>query len=324
MTIWLRVSGIFSAVLLVLIAITPLVGMRFYGDVIAFERILTTTSDIYLLDRNKRLTVNLTQTPLLNERFPSWSPQGRYLVFQRERSTQDGTLNLFLLDLHQGNQIEPLRAFLPSRAIHPSWSPDGCCIAFSVYDEVYGSNNIHILDLANGTYWNAVPSNTITQFLPAWSPDGAQLTFTGTNLVQGMQPQIYVAAPLSPTNVSNKRASGGFLKLVSSTISAAQSDWTHDSSQIVFTSAIAANSLHITDAATIGVDVPLSLLNSVEYPSVSPDGTQIVFSAPAVSTTTDSRILYLIDIDGDNLQPLLPAPTRRIVDNAPTWQPRSP
>jgi hypothetical protein len=60
--------------------------------------------------------------------FPSWSPDGRYLLFGSDRT---GVPNLFAYELESGSlrQVTNVR----TGAFHPSVSPDGRWIAFSYY-----------------------------------------------------------------------------------------------------------------------------------------------------------------------------------------------
>jgi Tol biopolymer transport system component len=56
-----------------------------------------------------------------------------------------------------------------------------------------------------------------------------------------------------------------------------------------------------------------------EYPSFSPDGTQIAFDAPAEDALGIQTAIMVAGIDGTNIRTLSTVPFRQSVH--PTWQP---
>jgi TolB protein len=150
-----------SALLALLVSIMPLAGGA--GRQIAFESDRDGNWEIYLMDVERRLAVNLTRSPY-HERSPAWSSDGASLAYY---STPDNALkgNIYIMEV-------PSRATRPFTTDGesnwmPSWSPDGKWIAYVVN---YGDMLIANLDggdihqLGRG-------------FRPSWSPDSRRVIY---------------------------------------------------------------------------------------------------------------------------------------------------
>jgi TolB protein len=112
--------------------------------------------------------------------YPSWSPDGQRIVFQRASG-------LWIIRA-DGSALRQLTTQLAS---FPSWSPDGQQIAF---DLVFGGIDVVSVD-GTGLRQLVPPDSTSYAGAPAWSPDGSMLAFHRlTALVTGSQPppRIYV------------------------------------------------------------------------------------------------------------------------------------
>ena len=97
--------------------------------------------------------------------FPSWSPDGRFLVFA---AYQEGTMDIFKKSIEGGDPVQ--LTFSPSNAMQPDWSPDGKTIAFA--SDLY-EGGIYLIGSQGGTPWQ------ISEFgrKPHWSPNGEILSF---------------------------------------------------------------------------------------------------------------------------------------------------
>jgi Tol biopolymer transport system component len=103
---------------------------------------------------------------------PSWSPDGRRIVFQ---SYRDGNYHLYTLS-PDGSGLRQLTNG-PFDHREPRFSPDGSSIAFSSDRRNLGSYGIFTLDLATGTITPRT-GTTAEEAMPAWSADGRRLAYT--------------------------------------------------------------------------------------------------------------------------------------------------
>ena len=70
-------------------------------------------------------TKTFSQASDYNDVFPSWSPDGKKIVFQSDR---DGDEEIYIMNI---NGSEPKRlTSAPGRDAHPNFSPDGKTIVF--------------------------------------------------------------------------------------------------------------------------------------------------------------------------------------------------
>jgi len=110
--------------------------------------------------------------------FPSWSPDGRYILFSRYGGDVAPEKNGLWLVSPDGGDPQQLTTAIGE---HPDWSPDGRYIAF---DGDFG-NSIQIVSASGGTPIRIVPES-IPVFRggqPKWSPDGSRIAFKeGPNL----------------------------------------------------------------------------------------------------------------------------------------------
>lgn len=117
---------------------------------------------------------NLTETPGVAERYPAWSPDGKWIAYFSDESGE------YALHLREPSGLGETRKISlgtpPSFFYSPLWSPDSKKIAYT--DKRL---NVWYLDLDKGapvrvdtnTYENPFPS-----LEPSWSPDSRWLAYT--------------------------------------------------------------------------------------------------------------------------------------------------
>jgi TolB protein len=180
--------------------ITDTIGIKQYtsfspdGKKIVFEYSSedVPNTGIYIMDADGKNTIRLSAVdpPDLNpsgtlpgqfkdnrDTQPSWSPDGKWIVFV---SYRDGNAEIYKMTPDGKNQTRLTQN--PAQDQEPSWSPDSKHIIFSSivgsnedpYAQLYvmdadGSNQIRLTDTAEG-------SNNY----PVWSPDGKKIAFSSS------------------------------------------------------------------------------------------------------------------------------------------------
>ena len=138
------------------------------------------TAEIYVMDADGGNPQHLTND-LNDDRYPSWSPNGKRIVFSSER---DGhfigefeitSSEIYLMDADGGNQ----QRLTENRKNDwsPSWSPDGKRIAFASDRKGDFENlEIYVMD-ADGGNQQKLTNNRFDDLRPSWSPDGKRIAF---------------------------------------------------------------------------------------------------------------------------------------------------
>jgi Tol biopolymer transport system component len=111
---------------------------------------------------------------------PSWSPDGRQLVYATENvvvnpQNTEGLSQLWVVDVNRGEQ----RRLDVVDGVLPSWSPHGHRIAFMRRQDQTGAfqADIWTVRVAGGEP-RAVTNDVATDWSPVWSPDGRYLYFS--------------------------------------------------------------------------------------------------------------------------------------------------
>lgn len=130
--------------------------------------------DIYVMDTGGRNVRQITNGPMA-KLHPSWSPDGRRLVYCRV-NTQRGEGELWVVDLDS-----PGVKRLIGEGLFPTWSPRGDKIAYQRARQ-RGSRcfSIWTLELTqnDALYPTEIASsNSAALIAPAWSPDGSQIAY---------------------------------------------------------------------------------------------------------------------------------------------------
>ena len=104
----------------------------------------------------------LTRIARVNGALPSWSPDGRKIVFVSDR---DGNLEVYVMNADGSGQRNLTRH--PGHDSDPAWSPDGRKIAFTTKRE--GNFEIYVMN-ADGSGQRNLTRNPAPDRFPVWSP----------------------------------------------------------------------------------------------------------------------------------------------------------
>lgn len=133
-------------------------------------------SDIWIYDINRGSVNKLMQQDNIQS-FPTWSPDGKTLVYTSGYRVDSTNIHesLWMVD-SDGKNPRPLISD-NFYSIQPSWSPDGKTIA-------YASNKSGNMDIwvvgKDGTNLKQVTFDKSYDADPCWSPDGSKICFTST------------------------------------------------------------------------------------------------------------------------------------------------
>jgi Tol biopolymer transport system component len=106
---------------------------------------------------------------------PSWSPNGRHLVFEHASFGQCCT-NIWRIDPDGGGLHELTTFSMETRAAEPEYSPDGRSIAFQQFPNGAQLSAIFVMR-ADGTDMRQVTPISMDAGHPEWSPDGSRIIF---------------------------------------------------------------------------------------------------------------------------------------------------
>ena len=129
--------------------------------------------DIFIMNDDGTEKENLTNTSSY-EKFPQFSPDGTFLIYQ---GWEKGNMDIFFLGLLDKNIINITRNTKSNDIISHgnSFSPDGQTIVFT--SERDGNRNIYTSKI-NGTELRQITKHQANDYEPVFSPDGQSIVFT--------------------------------------------------------------------------------------------------------------------------------------------------
>ena len=130
--------------------------------------------DIFSVPAENGPVFDLTQTSGTAERYPSWSPDGKYVAFWSDKS---GEYELTLLDLTKPGSAKKLTSYGPGYRYHLYWSPNSKMLAFidkAMKIQIYDVDKDKTIPVDKELYYF---QGALQAFSVSWSPDSRWMAY---------------------------------------------------------------------------------------------------------------------------------------------------
>ncbi|MBK8490080.1 MAG: PD40 domain-containing protein [Saprospirales bacterium] len=139
--------------------------------------VIEARGELFSLPAEKGYVQNLTQSSGVAERFPAWSPNGKYIAYWSDKS---GEYELTIRDLTAGNKEKKLTQLGAGFRYNLYWSPDSKHLAF-----VDQTMTIRIFHMDTNTTDRVDQDFTLFEgglrsWTPGWSPDSRWMAYSRT------------------------------------------------------------------------------------------------------------------------------------------------
>lgn len=145
------------------------------GTTLVFYSYRLATGQLFAMDPDGSNQRQLLESDA-HDWFPSYSPDGRRILFATDRDGEGRFEHgaLYVLDLDDG-ETQPLVSDPDAWILGGSWSPDGRKVVHSTNDR--GPGDLRIVDVATGEARLLTRSDDHADGHASWSPDGRTIVF---------------------------------------------------------------------------------------------------------------------------------------------------
>ncbi|HWC54815.1 MAG TPA: PDZ domain-containing protein [Chitinophagaceae bacterium] len=130
--------------------------------------------DIFSVPAEHGFIKDLTRTSGSAERYPMWSPDGKYIAYW---SDQSGEYELWVMEPDKENSAKKLTDYGPGYRYHPFWSPDSKKIAFidkAMRIKIFDMSTNQTTDVDHALRYT---HGTLEGYTMSWSPDSRWLAY---------------------------------------------------------------------------------------------------------------------------------------------------
>ncbi|MFI5130344.1 MAG: PDZ domain-containing protein [Chitinophagales bacterium] len=158
--------------------------------------------DVFSLPAENGFIKDMTRTSGYAERYPAWSPNGKYVAYWSDAS---GEYELYLDEADKETAPKKITSYGPGYRYRPFWSPDSKKIAF-----IDKAMQIRIVDVTTGQTTDVDKALRFTHgnlegWTGNWSPDSRWFAYA-----RDLENQQYAVYIYDYTNKKLNKAAGGF------------------------------------------------------------------------------------------------------------------